>query len=134
VTRVLPRTVPVPRARSSVFLRRGNNLFALAEAALHENNHDGAATCAIQASIALADALTVRRLGLRSRGQDHREVVALVAQMDLRKGDRISTLIQAILDRKTDVEYGDTEVSKADARQLVAWAREQRELVLAEHA
>jgi hypothetical protein len=133
VTRVVPRTVPVPRARSTVFLRRGNDLFAMSEVALRASNHDGAATCAIQASIALADALTVRKLGLRSRGQDHRDVVALVAQIDLGKGGRIATLTQAILDQKTSVEYGDSEVSKVEARQLVAWTMELRRLVVSEH-
>jgi len=122
----------VPRAKSAVFLKRGNDLSSLSEAALRASNHDGAATCAIQSSIALADALTVQRLGLRSRGQDHRDVVTLVAQLDIRRGSRIATLIQAILDRKTDVEYGNSEVSKADARQLVAWAMELRQLILTE--
>jgi hypothetical protein len=132
MTRVVPRTVAVARSRSAVFLKRGNGLYSLAEEALRGKNHEGAATCAIQASIAFADALTVQRLGLRSRGQDHREVVAVLAQVDLLKGTRISTLMQAILDRKTSVEYGDSEVGKADARQLVDWASELRQLVLSE--
>jgi hypothetical protein len=96
------------------------------------NNPDGIATNAVQSAIAFADAYTIRHLQQRSRGQDHHEVVTLISRVRTEESKRVASAIQEILNQKNLVEYGESDVSRADARDL---ARSLRKLAnIVEHS
>jgi hypothetical protein len=83
---------------------------------------------AVLAGIAAADAACCRALGVRSRGEDHREATKLVAQVQPGGSDAANALGR-LLTLKNDAEYGLTAVSRANrdlairqARKLVKFA------------
>lgn len=104
----------------------------MVDSALGSDNFDVAASSGVQATIAFADALTVAKLGLRSRGQDHRDVVTLIARIRSPRAGRIASLVQAVLDQKNEVEYGESQVGRSEARGIVERVRELRQLIQAE--
>jgi hypothetical protein len=80
------------------------------------------------AGIAAADAACCRALGERSRGEDHRDAVALVAQVSP-GGDEAANALARLLAIKNDADYGLTTMSRAkretalrQARKLVEFA------------
>jgi hypothetical protein len=80
------------------------------------------------AGIAAADAVCCRALGERSRGEDHRDAVALVAQVSP-GGDEAANALARLLAIKNDADYGLTTMSRAkretalrQARKLVEFA------------
>jgi hypothetical protein len=83
---------------------------------------------AVLAGIAAADAACCRALGERSRGQDHRDAIAVVEQV--RPGGRqAASALTRLLAIKNDAEYGLTALSASkhdmalrQARKLVAFA------------
>lgn len=64
-----------------------------------------AAALAVLAGIAASDALCCHSLGQRSRGQDHREAVALLAQV-APEGKVLSRALARLLDIKDGSQYG----------------------------
>jgi len=132
VTRAVPRTTSVPKERATVYLRRGENLLLLVEGAEASKNWDGVATVGVQAAIALADAYTIAKLGLRSRGQEHQEVVPLISGVGTKAASELAAQIQTVLNRKNEVEYGDREVSANDARRIAHVVRKIGVLVSSE--
>lgn len=94
-----------------------------------ERNTDGVATNAIQAAIALGDAYTVFFLQRRCRGQDHHEVIRLVAQCSSSSSPEVGQWLQRILSRKSEVEYEAREVRPGDARELAKYVRKLSSLV-----
>jgi hypothetical protein len=67
---------------------------------------------AVLEGIAAADAACCRALGERSRGEDHRDAIALVAQVRPGGGDAANALGR-LLAIKNDAEYGLTNISRA---------------------
>jgi hypothetical protein len=83
---------------------------------------------AVLAGIAAADAACCSAIGERSRSDDHRDAVALVAQVNP-DGQEASRALARILAIKNDAEYGLAPMSRANrelalrqARKLVAFA------------
>jgi hypothetical protein len=64
-----------------------------------------AASCAVLAGIAAADAACCKSLGRRSRPQDHRDAVALVRQIPLGRVDAAKQL-ERLLALKDQAQYG----------------------------
>ena len=64
-----------------------------------------AASCAVLAGIAAADAACCRSLGRRSRSQDHRDAVALVRQISPGGPDAAKQL-ERLLGLKDQAQYG----------------------------
>jgi len=64
-----------------------------------------AASCAVLAGIAAADAACCRSLGRRSRSQDHRDAVALVRQVSPGGPDAAKQL-ERLLGLKDQAQYG----------------------------
>lgn len=81
---------------------------------------DVVATCAIHAAIAAADAITCHALGERSSDGNHVSAVDLLRQVDA----GLATALKRALDRKTQAAYESVDVSTADARSCVRWARQ----------
>lgn len=113
------RVEALDASRARVYVSRGENLLATARQALEGRNADGAATAAVQSAVAFADGFTVWNLRLRSRGQDHHEVIRLIARCRTPASKDVAKLVQRALDRKNAVEYGSREVRIEEARDLV---------------
>jgi len=125
-----PRVEILPRQKARVYLNRAENLIAAMEAALLARNPDGVAVTAVQAAIAFADAYTVLTVQQRSRSPDHREVVSLISSARTRDSGQIAGLVQRMLDRKSEVEYGNRAVRIDDAKDLANSARKLARLVV----
>ncbi|PPK93742.1 hypothetical protein CLV92_10918 [Kineococcus xinjiangensis] len=81
-----------------------------------------AAALAVLSGIATADAVCCSRLGQRSRGQDHRQAVDLVASVRP-DGAALAKDLRRLLDIKDQAHYAASMVSPARAAQAVDWAR-----------
>jgi hypothetical protein len=125
------RVEVLPRSKASIYLLRGENLLATMNLAEGAANPDGVATAGVQAAVSFADAFTVWTLQQRSRGQDHAEVVAVIARSGSPAASEVAKLVQRILNRKSAVEYGAREVRMSEARQIGQDARKLGTLVRA---
>ena len=77
---------------------------------------------AIHAVISACDALTVARLELRCRGEDHRDVLQLLERIpDVRSTD-LKKQVSQVLSAKSSVEYGGEGLSPEQAGRLVTQA------------
>ncbi|MFY9716718.1 MAG: hypothetical protein WAK40_02115 [Thermoplasmata archaeon] len=95
----------------------------MVELAEKEANPDGVATNAVQAAIAYADAYTIYLRSERSRGQDHHEVLTLIARCKAPNAGEVGSLLSRILDRKGEVEYEDRAVTMKVAIEIAKRAR-----------
>jgi hypothetical protein len=77
---------------------------------------------AVLAGIAAADAACCRALGERSRGEDHSDAIALVAQVSP-GGDEAANVLGRLLAIKNDAEYGLTTISRAKRELALRQAR-----------
>lgn len=93
----------------------------------YDYNHV-AAGVAVLAAIAASDALCCRLLGERSRGQDHREAVDLVAtvrfgggtpDVQAKRGRDLGAALATVLDYKDEAHYGTTLLGAAQVRRLI---------------
>jgi len=116
-----PRVTDIPRARSESFLRRARSFASLMEAALERGNSEGAALAGVHCVISACDALTVHSLGLRSKGQDHREAVRLLSRLSIPAS--LLTQVRGVLGLKTLIEYDDRSLSAQEVRTLCDRAR-----------
>jgi hypothetical protein len=87
-----------------------------------------AASCAVLAGIAAADAACCKSLGQRSRSQDHRDAVALMRQLAPGGADAAKQL-ERLLGVKDQAQYGFEDIggqrlaaAQRQARALVAFA------------
>lgn len=117
------RVQRLPAARAEVYLTRAGNLLKTMELAEKEGNPDGVATNAVQAAIALGDGYTIHFRQERCRGQDHHEVLLLIARCGSPHRGQIGQILSRILDRKGEVEYADRAVSLKEARELASRVR-----------
>ena len=90
-------------------------------------NHVAAGN-AVLAAIAASDALCCRLLGERSRGQDHRDAVALLEQVrfgpgsdeaQAQRGRDLARALATPLDLKDDSHYGTFMIGAAELRRLI---------------
>jgi hypothetical protein len=77
---------------------------------------------AVLAGIAAADAACCRAVGERSRGDDHRDAIALVAQVSP-EGDEAANALGRLLAIKNDAEYGLSPVSRTKRETAIRQAR-----------
>jgi HEPN domain-containing protein len=126
-----PRVGHTPRGRAPLFLKRGEALLSTAELADKAHLSDGVATSAVQAAIAFVDAYTVSKLGMRYRGQSHLEVILLIEQVGGQESRKVALLFRRIIERKSEVEYSEREVTPSEAKRLIEAARSLATLVRA---
>lgn len=81
-----------------------------------------AAALAVLTGIAAADAACCAALGTRSRSQDHRQAVALVATVTP-NGDQMARDLNRLLDKKDGAHYGVIATTPAGAVAMLNWAR-----------
>ncbi len=78
--------------------------------------------CAVLAAIAAADAICCAHMGKRSRGQDHRETLALLEQVEP-DGEAHARDLEVALAAKDLVQYGTNLFSPARHQSLLRAAR-----------
>jgi hypothetical protein len=133
MTRSTSRTASCTKDDARSRLRRAESFLVGADLVLGERvdtpdeddaiNLSGvAAALAVLAGIAAVDAACCQRLGIRSRGQDHAQAVALVKQV-VPGGDDLAKDLDRLLGLKDNAHYGILGVPESDARKAVTWAR-----------
>jgi HEPN domain-containing protein len=124
------RRADVPRGRTSVYLRRADELLRAADWGLEHKFANVGAVNAVQSAISATDAFLVHHLGQRSTGGDHHEAMGLLASVTSAETREIGRHFQRILNRKSEVEYQDREVTLADALELATHAHRLLDRVL----
>jgi len=81
-----------------------------------------AASLAVLAGVAAADAACCVALGRCARGQNHQEAIALVGTL-AGGGEAMARDLSRLLALKDDVQYGVLVATTARARLSVTWAR-----------
>ncbi len=122
MTRGRPRTRPVTPHQALQFATKAEEFLRTAEQALAERWYSPAAGNAVHAGINACDAILGLRVGERAAGQDHDEVVRMVAALPQIGADAANRL-RRLLSVKTRAEYDPTPVSATDATQACERAR-----------
>ena len=123
--RVRTRTQPCTAEQARKRLADARKFLELAELAGGESDATSsnvATANAALAGIAAADAACCRALGERSRGDDHRDALALVGQVSPGGPDAANALGR-LLALKNDAEYGLTSISKTKRESALRQAR-----------
>lgn len=81
-----------------------------------------AAALAVLSGIAASDAACCARIGVRSRSQDHRTAIALLATVEPNGTDMAKDL-RRLLDMKDNAHYATIMVGEGPAGKAVEWAR-----------
>lgn len=122
------RTATCDRADAAVRLRHGDSYLVVADLVLDQSDDpilsltSVAASLAVLAGIAAADAACCAAIGRRARGQSHDEAVALVRTV-MPGGEAMARDLARLLALKDDAQYGVLVVSSERARSAVSWAR-----------
>lgn len=117
---VRTKSTTLPQARA--YLSKSEEYLAAAERELDEGLNIAATSLAIHAGINAADAVCGVRLGKRSSGQNHEEVLRLLDTAGT-DGKALARELGRLLQLKTKAEYDHVDVSKADADRAVERAR-----------
>ena len=112
-----PKTVPCPKAVRAGRLRKAEQFLIVAAETLDlaDEQHDvgdAYATLCVTAGIAAADVICCSLLGRHAAGEDHREAVALLEQVNRTAANHLDTL----LGMKTKAAYTSTAVSADDIK------------------
>lgn len=103
------RTQECGKQQARVRLTQAQSFLEVAELVIDDEGEletvGVAAALAVLAGIAAADAACCFALGVRSRGQDHRQAVQLVAQVGP-DGRKLSNALGRLLDVKDGAHYG----------------------------
>jgi hypothetical protein len=116
------RTKSATPKQASAYLSKSEEYMAAAERELGERLHIAATSLAIHAGINAADAVCGMRLGKRSGGQNHDEVLRLLDTAGT-DGKELVKELGRLLPLKTKAEYDPVDVSKTDASRAVERAR-----------
>jgi len=129
VTERRGRTQPCDRAQARTRLDNAQKALEVAELVAGEQeipaSRSVAAALAVLSGIASADAACCAALGRRSRGDDHREAVALLRQI-VPFGDRAAKALIDLLNLKDTAQYGLIPITR---RQLTTTLRRARTLL-----
>jgi hypothetical protein len=122
------RTAACDRTDAAVRLRHAESFLLVADLVLDQPEDPGlalasvAASLAVLAGIAAADAACCAAIGRRARGQNHDEAIALVGTV-ARQGEAMARDLARLLALKDDVQYGVLVITTTRARSSVTWAR-----------
>jgi hypothetical protein len=123
--RVKTRTEQCTPEQAQKRLADARKFLELAELASEESDATSfnvAAANAAVAGIAAADAACCSALGERSRGEDHRDAIELVAQVSP-GGSEAANALRRLLALKNNAEYGLTSLSRANREAALRQAR-----------
>ena len=116
------RTRPVSAVQVRAYVAKAEEYFAAATDELAAGRSIAATSLAIHAAINAADAVTGRRMGRRSAGEDHREVLDLLREAG-KDGAAVEKELARLVPLKTKTEYEPDEIPRAEAARAVARAR-----------
>jgi HEPN domain-containing protein len=119
LTRAPPRTESIPRGEYRGYLVKAAEFAATARRSLDDLRLHSAGLEAIHAVISACDALTVAKLELRCKGEDHRDVIQLLRRIDAPGCVAVQRQVAAVLSAKNRVEYGGEGLSPSDAERVV---------------
>jgi HEPN domain-containing protein len=132
MTRAPPRTEAVPSGEHAQFLAKAKEFAETARIALEDQRRHSAGLEAIHAVISACDAVTVARLGLRCKGEDHRDVLHLLSRIKEEGLYEVHRQVSQVLSVKSMVEYGGAGLSSDEtsrvvvqAERVVKWVTEQ---------
>ena len=119
----MPRTTTrkaVDRAKSADYLTVADNFFKAAELAREFEYWNAAGLLIVHAAIAFADAICVKLGGVKSRGEDHHEAIALLSKLTAVSQEQKQALNQfrRIVDHKTSVSYAGDVYGRKDVELL----------------
>jgi HEPN domain-containing protein len=115
------RVVPCPPEEGRRFLRKAQRFLAAMERELAAKEFDPAGVNGVHAVIGACDALTSFRLGTRSRGQDHLEVLRLLLRCGVPAS--FQTQVREVLSKKRQAAYEATSLSRSEAEAIAQRAR-----------
>lgn len=127
------KTKSIQRGAYRNFLKKAEELHESMMAAHAQRHWNSCVITAIHCAISAIDALTVNRVGLRSAGDGHGDVVLLFSELGLDKSELDSKRQQllSLLDVKNIAEYNDRLMTEADAEKamkhcdrIYAWVKE----------
>lgn len=113
------QTEAVPKAEAGRYLAKAEEFQRGARRLLEAGDRNAAGVLAIHAGITAADAITIHFLGLRSAGQRHLDVLALVAQTSHPRKAAVQRQMNELLGEKKSVEYEGRLISVGDAEKMV---------------
>jgi len=112
-------TEAVPKSEAADYLAKAEEFQRGAGRLLDSGDRNAAGVLAIHAGITAADAITIHFLGLRSAGQRHLDVLALLAQTTDPRKAAIQRQLNELLGEKRSVEYEGRLISVGDAEKMV---------------
>lgn len=112
-------TEAVPKAEAADYLAKAEEFQRGARRLLDSGDRNAAGVLAIHAGISAADAITIHFLGLRSAGQRHLDVLALLGQTTHPRKANVQRQLNELLGEKKSVEYEGRLISVGDAEKMV---------------
>lgn len=112
-------TVVVPKDEARDYLVKAEEFQRAALRAMASGDRNAAGVLAIHAGITAADAITIHFLGLRSAGQRHLDVLALLGQTAHPSKAAVQRQLNELLREKKSVEYEGRLISLGDAEKMV---------------
>lgn len=109
----------VPKAEAAHYLAKAEEFQRGARRLLDSGERNAAGVLAVHAGITAADAMTIHFLGLRSAGQRHLDVLALLGQTTHPRKAAVQRQLNELLDEKKSVEYEGRLISVGDAEKMV---------------
>lgn len=112
-------TDAVPKAEAPRYLSKAQEFQRGATRLLEAGERNAAGVLAVHAGITAADAITIHFMGLRSSGQRHLDVLALIAQTTHPRKATFQRQLNELLGEKKSVEYEGRLISVGDAEKMV---------------
>jgi len=112
--------VPVERSKVPEYVKVAQNFYDGADLAREFQYWNAAGVLIVHAAIALADAIAIKMGGVKSRGSDHQDTVALLEELIVtnKENQRALHQLRRIIDHKNAVSYSGEVYERADIEQL----------------
>ena len=110
----------VDKTESPVYKRIGDNFYAGALAEKKAGRWNSSGVLLIHAAIAYADAVSIKYSGVKSKGDDHQDVVRLLENIIPPNDDRKNALnqLERLIAHKTAVSYSGQQYDAKDIDKL----------------
>lgn len=108
------------------------NFFHAAKVACEFEYWNASGVLIVHAAIAIADAIAIKLAGVKSRGEEHHETIALLEEVVAPSKEKQKALehLRRIIDHKNAVSYGGEIYGRTDIEQLWKQATRFREWAL----
>ena len=112
--------IPVHRTKVKDYQSVAEGFYRGAELAREFEYWNASGVLIVHAAIALADAIAIKLAGVKSRGEDHHETIALLEEVVAPGEEKKKALVhlRRIIDHKNTVSYSGELYEKKDIEQL----------------